>query len=209
MLAHSPFRTDNWRRANASIVVLLVPHVAGALALTQQQCLERLKRDSEAYQHDRGIRHFFVLPNDRGPCCLDGRYKDVEFLNHHIIGNGEHGVLHQFGWAGRAPMIPCHDPNKDVSIPPPTFHLPRLPGASLSPPSGQLTAAQEAAHRKWLLFHVAAAGAQGWHSECRSDVLRLWKADNESLVRSAMPYKSFVDGMERARFCIGAWPSPH
>ena len=43
---------------------------------------------SPAWARDGGRRHFFILTNDRGPCCLDGRYKDVGFMRHHIIANG-------------------------------------------------------------------------------------------------------------------------
>lgn len=37
-------------------------------------------------QATNGSRHFFIFTDSRGPCCLDGKYKDVGFLKHHIIG---------------------------------------------------------------------------------------------------------------------------
>ena len=73
------------------------------MAVAQQQCLQRLRRCSPAFQRDGGSRFFFIFTNDRGPCCVDGRYKDVGFLQYRIIGNGEQGVpRHQFPHLGRA-----------------------------------------------------------------------------------------------------------
>ena len=53
-----------------------------------QQCTPCRQERSPAWARDGGRRHFFILTNDRGPCCLDGRYKDVGFMRHHIIANG-------------------------------------------------------------------------------------------------------------------------
>ena len=41
------------------------------------------------------------------------RYKDIEFLQHRIIGNGEQGdPWHMFPHLGAAPKLPCHDSSK-------------------------------------------------------------------------------------------------
>ena len=42
MLERSPFVTRDWQRANASLVVMLVLHLSGSVALTQPRCLARL-----------------------------------------------------------------------------------------------------------------------------------------------------------------------
>lgn len=89
MIEQSPFFTTDWRAANASIVVHIVYHLFGAMAYSQQQCLQRLRQCSPSFRADGGGRHFFVMTNDRGPCCIDGRYKDIEFTRHRVIGNGE------------------------------------------------------------------------------------------------------------------------
>ena len=89
MIEQSPFITTDWRRANASLVVMFVLHLSGAVALTQPRCIARLKERSAAWKQSAGRTHFFVLTNDRGPCCINGVYKDVEFMRHHVIGNGE------------------------------------------------------------------------------------------------------------------------
>ena len=47
MIQSSPFVASDWRLANASLVVLYVPHLSGALAVTQQQCLKRLQERSQ------------------------------------------------------------------------------------------------------------------------------------------------------------------
>ena len=60
--------------------------LAGGPTIIQQQCLQRLRTRSAAFQATNGSRHFFIFTDSRGPCCLDGKYKDVSFLKHHIIG---------------------------------------------------------------------------------------------------------------------------
>ena len=133
MIEHSPFVTRNWREANASVVVLFARSFAGGPAIVQQQCLRRLAERSAAFRATAGRAHFFILTDDRGPCCLDGKYKDVEFMKHHIIGN--HGerpqtsirdfVFHR-GWG---PRLPCFDERKDIMIPTPNWHTPPTPYA--------------------------------------------------------------------------------
>ena len=86
LVSQSPFATTDWREAKASIVVLFARHHAAGVTMGQQQCLQRLRQRSDAWKATDGRFHFFVLSDSRGPCCIDGRYKDVEFLAHHVIG---------------------------------------------------------------------------------------------------------------------------
>ena len=92
MIDKSPFVTTDWHQASASVVVLFARQYAGGPAIAQQQCLQRLRARSPAFQATNGSRHFFIFTDSRGPCCLDGKYKDVDFLNHHVIG--PHGEPH-------------------------------------------------------------------------------------------------------------------
>ena len=85
MLANSPYATNDWRSASASVVVLFARHFGGGPAIVQQQCLQRLRERSAAFIATNGSRHFFIFTDSRGPCCLDGKYKDVDFIHHHII----------------------------------------------------------------------------------------------------------------------------
>ena len=99
MVEQSPYVTRAWSEANASLVVLFARSFAGGPAIVPQQCLRRLAERSEAFRATGGARHFFILTDDRGPCCLDGKYKDVSFLNHHIIGNhGEQPMTRRKQW---------------------------------------------------------------------------------------------------------------
>ena len=76
MIAQSPFVTTDWRAADASVVLLFPRHHAGGPTILQQQCLLRLQRRSLAFQASNGSRHFFILADSRGPCSLDGKYKE-------------------------------------------------------------------------------------------------------------------------------------
>ena len=86
MIERSPFVTTDWREASASVVVLFARQYAAGPTIAQQQCLQRLASRSAAFQATNGSNHFFIFTDSRGPCCLDGKYKDVGFLKHHIIG---------------------------------------------------------------------------------------------------------------------------
>lgn len=86
MLSLSPFVTTDWRQASASIAVVFARQFAGGPTIIQQQCLQRLRTRSAAFQANNGSNHFFIFTDSRGPCCLDGKYKDTDFLGHHIIG---------------------------------------------------------------------------------------------------------------------------
>ena len=129
------------------------------IACRAAQCTPCRQERSPAWARDGGRRHFFILTNDRGPCCLDGRYKDVGFMRHHIIANGARTAirwttdraaarahepmlrvgerddaarLHQFtDKLDEAPRLPCHDRAKDLAIPTPNLHYPRV---STDPP---------------------------------------------------------------------------
>ena len=81
MIERSPFVTTDWRTASASVVVLFARSYAGGPAIVQQQCLQRLRTRSEAWRASNGSRHFFIFTDSRGPCCLDGKYKDTDFLS--------------------------------------------------------------------------------------------------------------------------------
>ena len=203
MLEQSPFVTSDWRRANASLVVLLVLHLSGSVALTQQRCLARLRQRSAAWQQTSGRAHFFVLTNDRGPCCINGVYKDVEFLRHHVIGNGElppaswprgRPLQHQpkVGQREPAPPLPCHEPHKDISIPTPNLHWPRTPLAAPLPARPPPRAA-----RPYLLFHA------GWNkfSLCRKQLYWQFGTDASSLVRRQLNATDYATGIARSRFC--------
>ncbi len=205
MIEQSPFFTTDWRVANASIVVLMVLHLSGAAALTQQRCLQRLRERSEAWQRTGGAAHFFVLTNDRGPCCINGVYKDVGFLRHHIIGNGELPLedtprgrpLQHFPSLGAtewAPSIPCFEAHKDISIPTPNLHWPRVPAAA---PLSPMRPRRRRPYR-YLLFH---AGTNKF-SNCRKQLLRLHADDPESLVRAQLNASEYVRAMREAKFCV-------
>ena len=77
MIKSSPFVTAQWQSASVSLVVLFARHFGGGPAIVQQQCLQRLRQRSEAWRATNGSRHFFIFTDSRGPCCLDGKYKDV------------------------------------------------------------------------------------------------------------------------------------
>jgi hypothetical protein len=150
MLERSPFFAPTWEEANASLVVLLVPSQQEWMPINKQRlCLERLQKRSESYRATRGRRHFFLLPHGRGPCCGNGLYTEIGFLEHHIIHYGERVptratdarlllAMRRAGkyntefndWPGlrgslgvshgpTGPNLPCFDELKDVSIPPP------------------------------------------------------------------------------------------
>ena len=93
MLEQASLVTTDWRAAHAIVVVFFAHQSSGLPSITQQQCLQKLQRDSESFRTTAGERHFFLLTGDNGPCCVDGRYKDVGFLKHRIIGN--HGQVNQ------------------------------------------------------------------------------------------------------------------
>ena len=60
MVSLSPFVTSDWREASASIVVVFARQFAGGPTIVQQQCLQRLRARSPAFQATNGSRHFFI-----------------------------------------------------------------------------------------------------------------------------------------------------
>ena len=66
MIAQSPFVTDDWRVASASVVVLFARQYAGGPTIVQQQCLQRLRARSAAFQATNGSKHFFIFTDSRG-----------------------------------------------------------------------------------------------------------------------------------------------
>lgn len=192
MIDVSPFVTTDWRSASASVVVLFARQYAAGPAIAQQQCLQRLHERSPAFRATNGSRHFFIFTDSRGPCCLDGKYKDVGFLNHHVIG--PHGEPHDewFFRRGKGPRIRCFDPRKDVNIPTPNIHFPRTPYApALTAPP--LPSA--ASPRSLLLFYA------GWNYGVRMELVGIYKDDAEVHVRQAVPPDEYVRRILSAKFC--------
>ena len=219
MIEKSPYLTTDWRQASASVVVLFARQYAGGPAIVQQQCLQRLAARSPSWQATNGSKHFFIFTDSRGPCCLDGKYKDVAFLNHHVIGpHGEpshdwffrrgRGVCCLFIYShhvrrGRAlthmcpplfagPKIRCFDDRKDVNIPTPNIHFPRTPYAPAltAPPASQLAPA-----RSLLMFYA------GWNYGVRMELVGIYKDDPEVLVRQSVPPDEYVQRILSAKFC--------
>ena len=194
MIASSPFATDDWRQASASVVVLFARHYAGGPTIAQQQCLQRLRTRSAAWRATNGSKHFFVLTDSRGPCSIDGKYKDVDFLSHHVIGPHAEPPPDRTGaWffrSGEGPRIPCYDARKDIGIPTPNIHFPRTPFAPALPDVHNHSAA-----RPLLLFYA------GWSYGCRMAMVRQWRNDEEMLVRRSVKQPEYKRNMLRARFC--------
>ena len=202
MIERSPFVTADWRQASASVVVLFARQYAGGPAILQQQCLQRLQTRSEAFRATNGSRHFFIFTDSRGPCCLDGKYKDVDFLNHHVIG--PHGEPSDEGDAvaaatwffrrGKGPRIRCFDDSKDVNIPTPNIHFPRTPYA---PPLATLPAPGTAlgSGRPLLLFYA------GWNYAVRMQLVELYKDDPspQIYVRRSVPPDEYVAKIRQAK----------
>ena len=194
MIEHSPFVTADWRSASASVVVLFARQFAGGPAIMQQQCLQRLAARSAAFRANNGSRHFFIFTDSRGPCCLDGKYKDVDFLRHHVIGPHGEPDSSWFFRRGRGPRIRCFDAAKDVNIPTPNIHFPRTPLAprlSPVPPPGSAPDGQ----RSLLLFYA------GWNYGVRMELVELYRNDAEVFVRQKVAPSEYVTRMLSAKFC--------
>jgi len=188
MLSLSPFVTTDWRQASASIAVVFARQFAGGPTIIQQQCLQRLRTRSAAFQATNGSNHFFIFTDSRGPCCLDGKYKDTDFLGHHIIG--PHGEPDD-GWffrRGKGMHIRCFDAAKDVNIPTPNIHFPRTPYASPLPVVAPTA-------RPLLLFYA------GWNYDTRMELVKRFKDDGDMLVREKVPPAEYTKHMLEAKFC--------
>ena len=196
MIEASSFATNDWRTADAILVVHFAHHETGLPGITQQQCLQRLRHQSAAFRETEGRRHFFIFTGDNGPCCVCGRYKDVDFLRYHVIGNhGQYGTEHQIPRWGVAPPIPCFDPRKDISIPTPSVHHPLLPFATPLPRA----AAAGGMPRPLLLLAVGL----NRYSVCRMRLLQLFEhsTDEQVVVRRHLPTNETAALMLNARFC--------
>ena len=203
MIDRSPFATEDWRSASASVVVLFARQYAGGPAIVQQQCLQRLRAHSPAFKATNGSRHFFIFTDSRGPCCLDGKYKDVGFLGHHIIGpHGEPPQHHNgksawFFRRGRGPKIRCFDPLKDINIPTPNIHFPRTPFA----PTLRALPGGAADARTLLLFYA------GWNYDVRMKLVKMYQADPEVYVRKSVPPEEYVEKILTSKFCPVSAPA--
>jgi len=185
LLSQSGFVTKSWRRANASVVphfeVMAWPRPAGRSRL---DCLTKLRAESAAWRRDAGARHFFLFTGERGPCCVEGRYKDVQFMRHHVVTqSGETGpVKPRYAAEGPASpplsLLPCFDARKDVSVPTPNAHWPQLAvlGDRALPPEPTMP---DASPRPILLF--AAGGGAGY--DCREALLRRYECRSDGAAR--------------------------
>lgn len=193
MISNSPYVTDDYRRASASVVVLFARSYAAGPTIAQQQCLQRLRTRSAAWRATNGSSHFFILTDSRGPCSIDGKYKDIDFLGHHVIGpHAEVPPSSMGSWFFRGsvgPHIPCYDARKDIGIPTPNIHFPRTPYAHALPDFPQRN------ERPLLLFYA------GWSYACRMNLVRLWRNDPDMVVRRSMPQEQYQQHMLRAKFC--------
>lgn len=205
MVELSEFFTADWREANASLVVLLVPERSGTPAIAQQQCLQRQRLRSAAYRATGGARHYFLFTGPHGPCCANGPYKDVRFVRHHIIHQGTIESVHTHELP--SPPVPCFEGRKDLN-------LPRLPRAAYLPRPESARLVSDGATDP--SFAAGAAWADTPPPDDRPHVLyfsgpRCWRVDVRSLFRSdsrvligndrANPGSAAARGTTLARFC--------
>lgn len=192
MIEQSPFVTTDWREADASVVVLFPRHFAGGPTILQQQCLLRLQSRSAAFQAHNGSRHFFIFVDSRGPCCLDGKYKDVAFRGLHVIGpHGEPATSKPWFRLGSGPPLTCFDAAKDIGIPTPNIHFPRTRFAK------RLPTVLRNGTRPLLLFYA------GWNYDTRMKLVNHFAndPDPELLVRREIASSQYPHHMMSARFC--------
>ena len=81
MLDASPFVTRDWRRANASLVVLFGNKYGGPFA-APERCRRILSERSSVWRATGGARHFFIVPSDFGPCSHSGHMVSAGLLRH-------------------------------------------------------------------------------------------------------------------------------
>lgn len=192
MVLNSPFYEQDWRKANLSIVVLFARHYAGGVCTLQQQCLQRLRANSESFRHKNGRNHFFIFTDSRGACSLDGKFKDVEFLKHHVIG--QHGEIfnkkNYFFRRGVGPRIRCYDRDRDVNIPTPNIHT--YPTKS----TYEFASSYASPVSKTLLLFYA-----GWNYDTRIKLVTHFQYDTDVIVRKSLPPAKYESHMSRAKFC--------
>ena len=124
---------------------------------------------------------------------LDGKYKDVAFRSHHIIGpHGEPPAQKPWFRLGTGPPLACFDAAKDIGIPTPNIHFPRTPFAKPLPP-----VPRDGAPRPLLLFYA------GWNYDTRMKLVQQLGEDPDPqvFVRRAVPAAEYPARMMSARFC--------
>ena len=222
MLASSPFVTSDWRRANASLVVLYAHRYGGPL-LGPERCRRRLMQHSPAWRHTGGRRHFFVVTSDFGPCDHNGHFLFPELLKHHMLAT--HGEVdgHHWHW-GIGPNLPCFSEHKDISIPPANWLQSPLEGGgenggvssrclqggggstgpAAAPSMAAAAVAPAAARGKDLLAFFAGAGEfRNGKRQGRQLMLRIWgnRTDPAIWAVPKVPRDELRKGMARAKFC--------
>ena len=108
------------------------------------------------------------------------------------------GVSHVSPRFGLAPPIPCFDARKDISIPTPSVHWPRVPYAS--PSSHAHAKPRLGADRPLLLFAVGA----NRYSACRQKLLHHFERrsdDGRIVVARYLPRNVTAQLLLHARFC--------
>lgn len=194
MISTSPFFEQDWKKANFSIVVLFARHYAGGVAIMQQQCLQKLRKRSKAFQETNGKNHFFVFTDSRGACSLDGKFKDVDFERHHVIG--QHGELfnkNYFFRRGSGPHIRCFDNKRDVNIPTPNIHtMPHEPIYEDVPNVSKVTSSK----KSLLMFYA------GWNYQTRMNLVNFFsKSSPDIFVRRAVPSNVYQEKIQTAKYC--------
>ena len=162
------------------------------VAITQQQCLERLKLRSPSFKRNNGRNHYFIFTDSRGACTLDGKFKDVEFLNHHVIG--QHGERFKpdkyFFRRGEGPPLRCYDNTRDVNIPTPTVHS--------HPWSHQLEKyGVPTPNKHYLMFYA------GWNYGTRMALVKQYRddPDQDVFVRKRVSAVDYVRSIKHSRYC--------
>ena len=196
LLDASPFVVSDWTQASASVVVL-VARVFGGPVVATERCRRKLMRNSAAWRATNGSRHFFILTNDRGPCCNDGTVLHTQFLRHHIAGHHAEIPGHHWRYETEVPgRIGCFHAYKDISIPTPTQRSipPELPGRTRD-----------------LLFFFAGAGrtTTDFHvyrglREGRRFLLATYfnSSHKDVLVSPALSSVEYKGAMQRSKFCL-------
>lgn len=203
MLARSPYVTSDWRRANASLVVLYA-HRYGGPIYGPERCRRALEQRSAAWRATSGRRHFFVLTGDFGPCTHSGHLLSPALLGHHVIAT--HGELegHHWHW-GDGPDLPCFCAHKDISIPPSNWLYPPPSSGSLG---NELVARGSggASRRDLLVFYSGAGEFRFGKRQGRQLMLRYWgdggeQKDPSILATWRLPQDEMRKKMRRAKFC--------
>jgi len=194
MIDASPFATLDWRRANASVVVLFGNKYGGPF-LAMERCRRTLSERSAAWRVNDGARHFFIAPSDYGPCAHTGHMMSANMLRHHVIAI--HGEMEGQHWHwGIGPDLPCFVPEKDISIPPSSqrHRPPPLPQGPT--PRDLLAIFIGAGEMKASLTHGAKRAG-------RALMLKYWGGGKDPAIRAHthLPHAEFVAGLRRAKFC--------